>query len=357
MQRFIRFTLFVVMIASMLPNGPASGEDIRWVSDGNGLAADPNNATTTTTTTREPGCIESCCPSIFGCECEGIGGCECDPPRGIVGLLGMDSFKGVSDLDERSNFGAVTGLNAAMPIPGLKPLGFGWQLGMTYGVYDWDGSANGSARSQQQVFVTTGFYRKAGDDQLLSFGVVYDWMVNDQWGTHGVAPTLSQWRGQIECALDESNAIGVYGCVADRRTGQWCIREHWVEDRAVQQINLFWHHKFLESGADSWLWFGLPENRRLRGDGSLGDWILGAAIQVPISDRLALYGNAQYMHPSVVGGELASVESDWNVGAGIAWYFGGHAVSRSLNGKCWLPYMPVANNSTFLVDEYSPNYY
>jgi len=27
------------------------------------------------------------------------------------------------------------------------------------------------------------------------------------------------------------------------------------------------------------------------------------------------------------------------------------AVSHSINGACWLPYMPVANNSTFLVDQ------
>ena len=36
---------------------------------------------------------------------------------------------------------------------------------------------------------------------------------------------------------------------------------------------------------------------------------------------------------------------------GVVWYFGGHAVSHSINGACWLPYMPVANNSTFLVDQ------
>ena len=35
---------------------------------------------------------------------------------------------------------------------------------------------------------------------------------------------------------------------------------------------------------------------------------------------------------------------------GILWYFGGRA-SHPINGACWLPYMPVANNSTFLVDQ------
>ena len=28
---------------------------------------------------------------------------------------------------------------------------------------------------------------------------------------------------------------------------------------------------------------------------------------------------------------------------GVVWYFGRHAGSQSINGACWLPYMPVAN--------------
>ena len=40
----------------------------------------------------------------------------------------------------------------------------------------------------------------------------------------------------------------------------------------------------------------------------------------------------------------------YNVGMGIAWYFGGNANSNAINGKCNLPYMPVANNSTFMAD-------
>ena len=39
---------------------------------------------------------------------------------------------------------------------------------------------------------------------------------------------------------------------------------------------------------------------------------------------------------------------------GVVWYFGRNAVSHSINGKCWTPYMPMANNSNFLVDENPP---
>jgi hypothetical protein len=297
--------------------------------------------------------------------CAGGGGACCDlgcddsPQRGIVGIFGFDSFKGVSDSLFQSNFGVVTGLNAATPVPGLSDYGIGWQLGMTYGVYDIDGGwryRDSAAQSQQQTFVTTGFYRKGNGDQRLSFGLVYDWMLNDNWGVLGTSPTLGQWRGQVEYAVGDCNAIGLYGSMRDLGSQQrvYNTQRYYLdtETRAISQVNLFWHHKFC-SGADSWLWVGVPERERLdRVDGgSLGDWIIGANIQVPITERLALYGNAQYMHPSAAASRSASIDSTWNVGAGIMWYFGGHAESHSLNGKCWLPYMPVANNSTFLVDQ------
>jgi len=296
-----------------------------------------------------------CCPDpTCGSCCDPNLGCDCCPCRGVVGFFGFDAFKGVSDDQFNSNFGAVAGLNSAMPLFGLADYGIGWQLGMSYGVYDWDGGAPfDSAESQQQIFVTTGFYRKAAGTQRLSFGLVYDWMINDHWGAFGVNPTMGQWRGQVEWALSGKNAVGIYGCLRDLYSVQFRTINDTpigIRNQSLTQVNLFWHHKF-DSGADSWLWIGAPEDIRLFEAGSLGNFIIGANIQAPISSRLALYGNAQYMHPTATAGMVASAEQGWNIGAGIAWYFGGHARSTKINGKCWLPYMPVANNSTFLVDQ------
>ena len=139
-------------------------------------------------------------------------GCDECPPYGIVGFAGFDSFKGISDLVLPSNFGVVTGLNAGVPIPGLRDYGFGWQIGLSYGVYDLDGrvAAADESHSQQQTFVTTGFFRKAQCDQRLSFGVVYDWMYNTEWGIAGNDPTMGQWRGQIEYAASGCNGIGLW---------------------------------------------------------------------------------------------------------------------------------------------------
>lgn len=356
MKTFVRQVLLLAA-AVACQAGLALAEDIHWISNGDPsltLVGDAKVAQNEQAPCTSCG-PTSCCGEESCGECGACGpclGCDECPPYGIVGIFGFDSFKGVSDSSYSSNFGAVTGLNAAVPVPGLRDYGIGWQLGMTYGVYDFDGRINSvnDAQSQQQTFLTTGFYRKASGDQQLSFGLVYDWMFNNNWGALTNAQTMGQWRSQFEWAFSGSNAVGVYGCVRDRSSVQ-LHNGFPVTDRPVSQVNLFWHHKF-ESAADSYLWVGLPQRDRLNGDGSLGDWIIGANIQVPLTQRLALYGNAQYMHPSAAAGAYASMEADWNIGAGIVWYFGGNAVSHSINGKCWLPYMPVANNSTFLVDEY-----
>lgn len=359
MKAFVRHAVMLLAATATCQAGIVMAEDFHWVSGGNQsatLVGEEKAAAPAQSPCGSCGqvsCYEESCGG--GCDsCCDLGCDEC-PGRGIIGFAGFDSFKGISDLTGPSNFGAVAGLNSALPVPGLNDYGVDWQLGMSYGVYDVDGryTSQNAAQAQQQIFVTTGFFRKAGCDQRLSFGLVYDWMVNNNWGILGSAPTLGQWRGQVEYAVSGCNAFGLNGSVRDLGSQQTITlgqTRYLADTRAISQVNLFWHHKFC-SGADSWLWVGLPERNRLDGDGSLGDWIIGANVQAPLGERLALYGNAQYMRPSARAGADASLEAGWNVGMGVVWYFGGNAVSHSINGKCNLPYMPVANNSTFLVDQ------
>jgi hypothetical protein len=291
-------------------------------------------------------------------------GCENCPPYCVTASFGLDSFKGTSDGSWEDNFGAVMGINSAMPVPGLSEYGIGWQLGMSYGVYDLDGWGEGgdvsSPTCQQQTFVTTGFFHKANCNQHLSFGVVYDWMINTEWGEYGTHPTLGQWRGQVEYAVSCNNAFGFWGCVRDREAvqtfqyaGQTLPTIGTITNRGVSQVNLFWHHKFCQ-GADSYLYVGVPQQDRLDGDGSLGCLTLGASAQVPLTDRLALYVNGSYLRPSSAAGGSAAVDQGYDVSIGVKWYFGGHAATHAINGGCWQPYMPVGNNSNFLVDQTHP---
>jgi hypothetical protein len=354
MKTFVQGAVMLLAAAAICQACTVFAEDIHFVSDTGRsvtLVGDQKTVDQTASSCCEAGCCEQSCGS---CCCNDLGCDEC-PSRGIVGFAGLDAFKGISDGSYPSNFGAVTGLNAATPIPGMKDYGLGWQLGLSYGIYDFDGrgqQGDTQAQSQTQIFVTTGFYRKAKEDQRLSFGLVYDWMINNNWGVFATTPTLGQWRGQVEYALSGCNAVGMWGCVRDLGSRQYITRQQTlIETRAISQVNLFWHHKF-NTGADSWLWLGLPENTQLSGLGSLGAWMAGATLQAPLSDRLALYANGSYFRPNTGAGVMASVQSGFDVSMGVAWYFGRNAVSHSINGACWLPYMPVGNNSTFLVDQH-----
>jgi hypothetical protein len=341
----------------------AGGPQVMFAADEPGAA--PNVGTAISSDESRPaGQCSSCGDSYGECggECCGLsGGCGafCDgcPKFGIVGMSGFDSFRGISDIDYQDNFGLVSGVNAAMPVPMLAEAGIGMQIGATYGIYDWDGrsSADNVAHDQTQTFVTTGIFHKANNGRRVSFGIVYDWMINQNWGYAATSPVFGQWRGQVEFALDNCNAIGSFGTMRDHSHHQ-IVRDDgdvlFINARPISQVNFFWHHKFAH-GADGRVWFGFPENERLNTTegGSLGTWIVGADIQVPISPRLALYGNFQYMRPSASAGVQASRESSTDLSLGIAFYPGANSRSRNLNGGCFMPYLPVANNSSFLVDQ------
>jgi hypothetical protein len=358
MKTFVRHTVTLLAITVACQAGLALAEDYYWVSGG-----DQGKAPTANQKVAQPAQANAC-PSVCGNEqvCDPCGSClQCaeEPSFGIVGAVGLDSFKGIADKGY-GNFGEVTSLNMGTLLPGAEDYGFGWQNSISLGVYDFDGRVDngGDAKScQTQLFVTTGFYRKGQGDQRVSFGLVYDWMFNSNWGYDGRSPTVGQWRGQVEYAVNDSNGFGLWG--AQRDLGSVIVNERYTYyNRAITQVNLFWHHKYACSAADSWLWFGIPDHGRIYqgttagAGGSLLDWTVGAAFQVPLSDRLALYANGSYGHPSASAGHYAAIDSAYDVSMGIAWYFGGHAKSCSLFGKGFIPYMPVANNSNFLVEQH-----
>lgn len=281
--------------------------------------------------------------------------CQDCPRFGFLAFTGADTFRSIVDGDFQSNFGSVTGANAAAPFPGSEELGLGWQLGASYGVYDFSGRSSSMSHpngAQQQIFITAGFFRRGNAGQRLSFGMAYDWMINHNYGFMAASPTLGQWRGQAEWAFSGLNSLGVWATVRDRGFDRE-TRENSLQLRPLSQLDVFWHHKFVQ-GADSWFYVGLPTVKKLGGLGTLGNVIVGGSAQVPLSSQLAMYANAMYMWPSASPGPVAATQDAYNVGVGLAWYPGRNARTRTVNGGCWLPYLPLANNSNFLVDIAGP---
>lgn len=291
-------------------------------------------------------CDDGCCD-----DCDlGCGRClaDCDgcPGLGLVGWAGLDTFRGLPDGPLAGNFGLVSGLNSGLRLPGIfGDLGLGWQTGASYGLYDLQGRVGFEpASSQEQFFVTTGFFRRATAELPVSGGLVYDWMINDNFGAFASEPFLGQWRGQLGYALGARHEVGWWGAFHDRRDQQAGLAF-----RGISQQNMYLR-RHLNNGGDGWIYVGIPERNRLTGAGSLGEWIVGGALSVPLGNRLASYLNFAYMCPSAPAGAIATVEEYWQLGAGLAFYPGRAARSSTVAGRCWLPLMPVATNGTFMVD-------
>jgi hypothetical protein len=315
-------------------------------------------------------CSSGCgCSNGCGCGC-GCGKADCDecPGYGIELFSGVEAWRNVATGRLQDSAGPVAGGNIGVPIPWLRDYGFGAQLGARFSADYLDGRynstdpySNDSSETERQVFITAGIFRKAFDGESFTsrfnMGIAYDLMLSDGYGFWEDSPTLGQWRGQIGYTLDACNEVGVGGTLRDR-SAEFDHNGNTYLYRPINQVNLFWHHNFA-SGANSWLSIGVPEQDRVVApgnppNGSLGDWTLGATLLVPISQKWAMYGDAHYMHPSASAGDAGGIECAYSVSFGVAFYPGGNARTRTVAGNCWMPYLPVANNGTFLVDTNSP---
>jgi hypothetical protein len=276
----------------------------------------------------------------------------------LTPFFGYDSWRGVSDGTWQHN-GLHAGANWGTRLGRLSEwTGIGLQAGGSAGVYDWSGTdyrMYGADETLMQGFFTYGLFRRATEASPWSAAVVQDWMFNDNFSVFGQDPTLSQWRGSVGYAINDWHEAGIWG--AFRSQGDSRDVPNWgtVSWRAVNQLSAFWHAKWNPGGADTVLWFGVPEHDRLQGDGSLGDYFVGASASLPLSDSIGMYTLLTYLHPSASAGPTASKEDAWVFVIGLAFYPRGDARSATVRGQRWAPVMPVANNGVFLVDA-SANY-
>eukprot|EP00913_Durusdinium_trenchii_P028391 g26619.t1 len=298
------------------------------------------------------GCAGKCaggCGATAECEC----GC-CDASGKVLNILiGYDSWRGRPD-GGWGNFGLHTGFNLGTSLGALSEYtGIGAQIGGTIGVYNWAGSDYRLSNQDQvttQGFVTLGLFRNADENSHISAGIVQDWMFNETYGVFGEDVVLDQWRAMVGWSFNESDEIGVWGAWrggTERRNVQNFGRVTW---QAHNQVNVFWHHKWPGSHADTWIWVGLPEQDRLNANGTLGDYIAGLYASVPLSDEFSLYTMVNYMNQSATRGAAGAKEDYWNFYVGIAFSPWSSTRTNDVRGRRYAPRLPIANNGLFLVD-------
>jgi hypothetical protein len=299
---------------------------------------------------------------------------SCDLPESTCcnsivgsGFTGLDSFRGIANGTYPSNNGAVSGFNLGGAL--LDSYGIGWQAGMSYGLYNFEGTSSPGSHlnaSTQQAFVTIGVFRRADEDHRFSWGIVHDWMFTNNFGAFGNSPTLSQFRGQAAWALSAWNQVGVWSAIEDRTvTRSTGALGTPITYQAIDQANVFWDHQYGAFGATSRFSVGVPLRNRLDQvangfpvggyGGTLGGLILSTNWTAPVTDRMSLYANAMYMMPTAHAGvstlgASAAAQEFWNVSVGLSFSPRGNLRSKTIAGRRLMPYLPVANNSSFLVD-------
>jgi hypothetical protein len=263
---------------------------------------------------------------------------------------GYSSWRGIADGSGPNNNGFYYGANFGTQLGTLSDeTGIGAQLGGSGGLYDLNGRASPFASNEmlQQGFITAGLFRRTDELTNFSGGVVFDGMFNDNFGQFAASPFLGQLRYQVAYALNDQHEFGMWGTARVVDETQNVLGP--LSFRGVDQFNFFWHHRFA-FGGDGMSWIGFPDHTKLGGNGSLGNYTFGGTLTAPLSPAWAAMMDLQYMPPTAHIGSTAAKEESFYVAIGVILFPGGNSRIANVGGSRWRPYLPVANNGSFMVD-------
>ena len=270
---------------------------------------------------------------------------EIDPmsfPLGGDLSLGLDSFRSLPEGSFGGNMGAVGSLNLAYALP-WQDQGVGVQGGGSFGVYTWDGRGSTDSKALQlQGFATVGLFRMTPHDSGFNAGACYDWNIESKYGVFDLSPTMAQVRGQFGYLCKGGNEFGFLGSYATETAHKY-FGALPIKFKAINQVNAFWRHIF-KNRAETMVWGGTPYGKGLMfSSGRAGTYIVGASFKAPLTHSLSMNGHGVYMGARSGSGDVESKNYAANVSFALTYSFGASKAGAR-------PYLPLANNSNFLVD-------
>lgn len=256
--------------------------------------------------------------------------------------IALDHFRSLPEGSWEGNMGAFTSLNLRADLSG----DFFLQVGGSYGLYDWAGRLSTPFKNakalQQQAFLTGAVSRASTTASRWHAGLSYDWMFNRHFGHFSVDPMLSQVRGQCGYLFKGGNELGAWGTV-DALTAHEYSSHIALAFRAIPQANLFWCHYF-KNRSYTMIWAGSPYRKGLMyHSGRPGRYIFGARFDAPLTDSLSVSGHGAYMGARGAPNGIEARNYAANVCFALTYAFG------PCRGAP-VPYMTIADNSTFMVD-------
>ncbi len=252
---------------------------------------------------------------------------------------GFDGSRAPDDLGINANIGGRLGLQTGLPL--IESAGLGLQLGIA-GSYHRTATQflrlNDEPGERSQIFSTLGILQRT--DWGLSWALAYDYAHTQSYSTLD----LGQWRGQISLQVMPTLEVGVWGTYRDRADSATVAGETF-HLQAINQTNLFFRYTWPTQAVTSF-WIGLAQEHGQAVLGIPGDvpirnvFVYGADAHIPLSQRVALYGEANFITPNDTGTVTAFL--------GLVFYPGGNAASAGRNP--FAPVLPLANNPNFSFD-------
>lgn len=258
---------------------------------------------------------------------------------GLSVFGGLDGSKQPQDLGVNANMGGRVAFNWGIPV--YDEWGLGIQVGLGYNfsadavqVLNRIGANNG----RTQLYNTVGVFQRTDWGFNWSFG--HDYL----WEKYYDDFALGQWRGRAGYQITPNDEIGAWGTIRDFGDSGYAAGTK-VNLQPIQQASAFWQHLW-PSGAWTSLWVGgavehgrfvlvLPDYPAIK-----PAFVYGAALQMPLNNYLAIYGEANFITPASSGTVDAFL--------GFSYYPGG-GVCNPLR-KRYAPLMGTASNTTFAVD-------
>lgn len=254
-------------------------------------------------------------------------------------FAGLEGSKQPQDFGINAHFGGRTAVNIGLPL--VPEWGLGVQVGTAI-----NATANAvqvverveGSTGRTQSFTTVGVFQRF--DCGIVWGAASDWLYQDYYDNF----FLGQSRARVGYALSLADEVGVQVSINGwSDTGNFGATA--VRLDPLTQGHLYWRHTFA-SGARLGGWLGISEGHG-EANAALGDlpplgpqFLFGSDLFIPLNDRLALFGEANFIQPADTGTVDAYLGLEWRPWGGAM------AATRSR----YAPLMPVANNTSFAVD-------
>jgi hypothetical protein len=254
-------------------------------------------------------------------------------------FIGLDGSKSPQDLGINANMGVRFSVNWGLPVSRKDNLGA--QIGVAANLSDAAvhvlDQVEGTSR-RMQTYVTAGVFQRTLNK--ITWAAGFDLLMQDYYDTN----ILGQLRGQIGYALSDTHEMGAWmtkGVLGeDAQVGATNVRLE-----PISQINGFSSHVW-PSNARTTIWVGLAaghDNVVLTvSDEDRKDWVLvyGAELHMPLSDRFAVTGAANFLTPTATGTVDAFL--------GVVFYPGRTVMKRT--PPPFSPVMTVGNSPMFPVN-------